>query len=39
MLYNDGAEPRKGLRPVRGGAPGSIFNNFMDFDVFDEIST
>ena len=35
----DGAEPLAGLRPVRGGAPGSIFTNSMDFDVFESIST
>ena len=34
-----GAEPLAGLRPVRGGAPGSIFNNSIDVDVFYAIST
>ena len=29
----------KGRSPLRGGAPGSIFDNSMDFDVFDAIST
>ena len=29
-----GAPPRTGRSRVRGGAPGSIFTNLMDFDGF-----
>ena len=36
---SDRAEPLKWRSPVRGGAPGNIFNNSMDFNAFDAIST
>ena len=35
----NGGGPPSGAKPLRGVAPGSIFDNFMDFDGFDAFST